>query len=122
MEEGGTYSLTVQDLVDPGEDTATQVVIDWGDTTADTQIDPATLPQTVTHEYDDGQPTTTTITAQIIDEDGTHLAASKTVTVANIAPTGTVTDGGTVDEGSSGFVEVTLARILPPPTRLPVPL
>ncbi|WP_428938143.1 PKD domain-containing protein [Fontivita pretiosa] len=94
--EGATYTLNLS-ASDPGTDTISGWVIDWGDGS-----DPQTVtgnPSGVTHVFgDDG---TYTITATATDEDGTHSANAKTVTVTNVAPTLTTGGAGSVAEGSA---------------------
>lgn len=106
-DEGAAYQLTLENLVDPGDDPVSLVAVSWGDLTPSTTFDPATnpLPKTLSHVYDDGDDTPT-ITVSVFNDDGVHIAGSKTLTVHNVAPTATILTGGAVDEGDPGFVEL----------------
>jgi hypothetical protein len=83
--EGASYSLTLGEVTDPGDDTVSIFTVHWGD--GDTSV--YTGDGVVTHVYDDG-PASHTIAVDLTDEDGTYAnvgGPSITVTVANIAPT-----------------------------------
>ena len=100
-DEGSSYSLTIGAVTDPGQDTV-QYVIHWGDGQDET-IPLANLPAggVVPHLFADG-PASRTITVDLVNEDGTHLAAGTlVVTVADVAPTVTLIGEATVDEGDS---------------------
>jgi Ca2+-binding RTX toxin-like protein len=89
VNEGSTYTLNLSSA-DPGQDTISQWMIHWGDSTQVVTGHPAS----VTHMYADGNSTSNyTITATATDEDGTY-AAGNTVAIAvvNVAPT--VNTGG----------------------------
>jgi PKD repeat protein len=74
-------------------------VVDWGDGTAATNIDPAASPLAVSHTYaDDGA---YTVTVRITDDEGASAADTLLVTVLNAPP---VVDAGsdqTADEGTA---------------------
>jgi hypothetical protein len=118
IDEGTLYILTVGPANDPGTDTVTQYRITWGDGSPVELFTPAqlnALGRTVTHTYaNEGN---RVLTVHMVDEDGTHLAGSISVTVRNVAPgvtgvagnvatllengiltfTGTFADPGTLD-------------------------
>ena len=96
VDEGSSYTLNLASS-DPGDDTITQWVIDWGDGTVDTI---AGNPNSATHTYDDGN-VSRNISATVTDEDGTHVGTGTfTVMVDNVAPTLTISGASNVDEGS----------------------
>ena len=100
VDEGGTFTLTLGAVSDPGDDTPTGYIIDWGDGTPDEPV--AAGPGDVTHTYADGD-STPTISVSVTDEDGTFAGAGTLgVLVNNVAPTisapatATLTEGGTL--------------------------
>ncbi len=98
--EGSTFTLTLSTVIDPGQDTVTAWEIEWGDGASTTGLgSPAFTDQP--HVYADG-PASYTIDVYLTDEDGTHLASTRSVTVVNVAPTVTLapTNETSVDEGS----------------------
>jgi hypothetical protein len=115
--EGATYTLTLGAITDPGQDTVSDYYIHWGDGNTDhyTAAQIATLLNQVTHTYADDDPSGTpsdpyTITVDLADEDGTHLAAgTKGITVHNVAPTLTGTTGSTINENGSATVTTTIS-------------
>jgi len=89
VNEGATYTLTLGAITDPGTDTVTQWIVDWGDGNSDTY----TTPGEKTHVYADDHPASGTpsdaftITVDLVDEDGTHEnAGTKEITVVNVPP------------------------------------
>ena len=88
VNEGSAYTLTLGAVTDPGTDTVSQWIVHWGDGSTNTY----TSGGDKTHVYADDNPTGTpsdpyTITVDLADEDGTHVAAaSKAITVRNVAP------------------------------------
>ncbi len=83
--EGSVYSLGV-DVADPGDDTVTAVLVDWGDGSVD--VGP---PGTFEHVYLDG-PDEVTIGVDATNEDGTfEEAGTLEVSVSNVAPTAEIT-------------------------------
>ena len=77
--EGAIYSLNLADD-DPGNDTITQWIVDWGDGTTEVY---GAGPQSVAHRFaDDGQ---WTIAVTAVDEDSIYTAV-KDVGVSNAAP------------------------------------
>ncbi|MCP3936624.1 MAG: PKD domain-containing protein, partial [Actinomycetia bacterium] len=98
--EGSTVSLTVNSS-DPGKDTVTDVIVNWGDGSSET-FDVSSLPQPLplmaTHEYaDDG---TYSVAVSLVDEDGTHAADTVTMTIANVTPSLLFSGDTSVDEGA----------------------
>jgi hypothetical protein len=82
-DEGANFSLTLGAVNDPGDDTVSELVIDWGDE----NIERYDVGDTPSHVYDDG-PASHTISVDLIDEDGTHTNAGvHEVEVNNVAPT-----------------------------------
>ena len=79
---GVPYTLGLGAITDPGTDTVTTWVVHWGDGVTDTYFSASPNP---THTYATADPYT--ITVDLINEDGTFLAAgSKTTTEADITP------------------------------------
>ena len=111
--EGQVYTLTLSDLVDPGNDTIMSYSINWGDGTVELYNDVVNNPPlgTYTHLYDDNAAVTGPITVTLVNEDGVFSnAATFDLTVNNVAPTGTPwntsMDSGPINEGSSAIVMV----------------
>jgi PKD repeat protein len=100
--EGATYTLTLASS-DPGADTLTGWLIDWGDGTTSTAAGNAT---SIAKVYADNG--TYVITATATDEDGTYASNSKTVTITNVAPTITVTGGGAATAGNAYTINWTV--------------
>jgi hypothetical protein len=93
--EGALYTLTLGPRVDPGLDSAVLYRIDWGDGSTQNQYTATEYAAliagggTVTHRFADGA-SSPTITVHVFDEDGEHVAASRSVSVTDVAPTATV--------------------------------
>ena len=105
IDEGLSYTLTLGLVTDPGPDSISQYLIDWGDGHVD-PIDANSLPsdRIVTHIYADGVPggTRRTIWVSLVDNEGTYAnVASKPVTVNDVPPTLSLGGEGSVNEGSS---------------------
>ena len=84
VEEGNLYSLTLGMISDPGEDTVTDRIVNWGDGTPSESF---TSSGVKTHVYADDN-ALLTISVDLVDEDGAHQdAGSLEVTVTNVAPT-----------------------------------
>jgi Ca2+-binding RTX toxin-like protein/6-phosphogluconolactonase (cycloisomerase 2 family) len=104
--EGAFYTLSIDPATDPGDDTVTQYIIDWGDGTIETVAPPAALASgfmprlSASHVYADEDDLTGPISISLVDEDGTHAGvATLAVQVKNMPP---VVDAGvekTVKEG-----------------------
>ena len=98
VDEGSTYELTLGEIVNPGDDTVTQAIVDWDDGTTQTVASDA-FDDVLDHVYADG-PAARTISVSLVDEDGTHAAAGTlAVTVNNVAPT---VDAGADQTGTEG--------------------
>ncbi|MCA9965728.1 MAG: hypothetical protein KC423_15860, partial [Anaerolineales bacterium] len=98
---GATYNLALGSVFDPGPDTVTACSLDWGDETTSDCL--AFLGGgSLGHVYGNGrlQPT---ITVNLTDEDGTHVAASKQITITGITPSLSV-DQATVGGDESQIV------------------
>ena len=82
VDEGSMYSLTLGAVTDPGNDTPSVFIVDWGDGS-----DPSAFTTTgvKTHVFEsDGA---MNITVSIADDDGLHASAgTHNVTVNNVAP------------------------------------
>lgn len=102
IDAGSPYTLTIGSVSDPGTDTVTQYIINWGDGQQET-IDSANLPENrqVTHVFATG-PASPTVTVDIVNEDGSHRAAGTlTLTVRQVpAPEIVITGGGTAQVGA----------------------
>jgi hypothetical protein len=108
-DEGTPTSLDLGSFVDPGADSPWSVIVDWGDGSSDTTFnfnsltpsvaspDPYSL-GLVEHTYDDDDVYSVTVT--VTDKDGGFGSDTFGVTVANVAPTAVLSNGGPVDEGS----------------------
>ncbi|WP_197529099.1 cadherin-like domain-containing protein [Aeoliella mucimassa] len=104
VNEGASYTLTLDSINDPGDDTVTDVVIDWGDGIVETY---ELTTSTFVHTFANGTNTTSDIKVLLVNEDGYHdNAGVLPVTVNNVAPTGLLLNGGDVNEGNSGLVFV----------------
>ncbi|NDV93296.1 hypothetical protein GTH32_19275, partial [Alteromonas sp. 345S023] len=82
-DEGSVYTLTLADLVDPGDDPVTEYLIDWGDGSA---VQSVTELGDVTHTFADGN-SSATISVQIVNDEGTFDGGTVDVTINNVAPT-----------------------------------
>lgn len=78
---GSPYQLTLRAITDPGTDTVTSRIINWGDGTSDS----ATTSGVFAHTFTSGG--TKNVAVDLVNEDGTHVGAGRvTVTVAPVAP------------------------------------
>jgi len=103
VDEGSTYTLALGAITDPGIDTVTDYVINWGDgsTTALTAAEVQALSGNMTHVYADGA-SNPLISVNLVDEDGTHTTAGTlSVTVNNVAPTIAISGAAENDTGAS---------------------
>src|SRR5262249_14139450 len=102
--EGSPTTLTVSNYTDPGADTPTGVFVLWGDGVV-TPLTPAQIVSlrggstvSLTHTYADG-PGDYFVTSEVTDEDVTiNVAGAATVSVANVAPTVTLSGAATSAE------------------------
>jgi len=96
VNEGSTFTLSGMNLFDPGDDTVTQMVVEWGDGTSED----VTGVNTGDHVYaNDG-----TYNARVLltDEDGTHVGATFDVEVLNVNASGLQLDAvGDINEGDT---------------------
>lgn len=81
--EGASFTLTLGSIVDPGADTVSGYVLQWGDGTID--ADSGLPPLTFTHAYVNGD-ADRTVTLTLSNEDGSHTAGTNAIHVANVAP------------------------------------
>jgi PKD repeat protein len=94
VNEGSVYALTLGKATDPGNDTVTKYIVDWGDST----VENFASARIVTHTYADG-PETLTISVGLQDEDGLHPDAGKLqLQVTNVAPTLGAVNASSVNE------------------------
>lgn len=102
VDEGSVYTLNLSDI-DPGNDTISEWIIDWGDGTSTNGVLGEIIsgnPASVTHVYADGD-NQYTITATATDEDGTYIAGNAvTVNVQDVAPSITIGGQSLTSEGS----------------------
>ena len=108
-DEGSLFTLDLGLVTEPGDDTITQFIIEWGDGDSDIVAgDPENTSHN--HTYDDGTQIEE-VRITLIDEDGVHTEAGVpnpfNVTVDNVDPTATFFNTGDVDEGTSGTVGFT---------------
>ncbi len=79
---GATYNLELGSVIDPGNDTVTACTIDWGTGIGSIcPADPTGYLASNTYGTSYANPT---IIVYLTDEDGTHVAATKTITVTGI--------------------------------------
>ena len=107
VDEGSTYTLTLGDIVDPGDDTITNAVINWGDGTSTIYTGAGDYD----HIFADGN-ASPTIELEVTDEDGTYTAASLNIVVNDVAPSLLLTGADNVDEGS--LYTLTLSNLVEP--------
>ncbi|WP_417382891.1 tandem-95 repeat protein, partial [Gimesia sp.] len=96
VDEGATYTLNLSSS-DPGADTVTEWLIDWGDGNVETI---AGNPSSASHIFADGADSYT-VSATATDEDSTFNSNSIVVSVLDVAPTLTISGNATVDEGAT---------------------
>jgi len=104
VNEGSLYTLSLGAVTDPGTDTISGYIVNWGDSSAPEFYSGSPAGKTHFKTYVEGNPTTYTITVSIIDEDGTHSGSTHNVSVHNVNPIGSFFNGGSVNEGSTGLV------------------
>ncbi len=95
--EGSSYSLTLGSVTDPGTDTVSSYIVNWGDGLSNTY----TTNGAKNHIYADGS-NTRAITVNLIDEDGTFLnrANAFNVLVDNVAPMLAISGPSVVNQGT----------------------
>ncbi len=97
VDEGSTYTLNLEDIVDPGDDTHT-ITVDWGDGSGQETVTVGT--SSIDHVFADGD-STPAITVTVEDSDGASTTAEKMITVNNVAPSLVIDGADEVDEGST---------------------
>ncbi|MBN2476016.1 MAG: hypothetical protein JXB62_15500 [Pirellulales bacterium] len=104
--EGVPVTLTGE-FTSPDTSAGTQVVISWGDGSTDTVLDLAAgvLTFAAPHTYDDG-PAELPIAVTVTGHPCGPQSDDTTITVANVAPTATLSNDGPVDEGGAAVVSV----------------
>ena len=109
VDEGSVYTLNLS-AIDPGNDTISEWIIDWGDGTSTNGVLGEVIsgnPDSVTHVYADGD-NQYTITATAVDEDGVYTAgAPLTLNVHDVAPSITIAGQTLAAEGSQ--IEIQLS-------------
>ena len=79
---GVQYDITLGSITDPGNDTVTVCSVDWGDGSSNScPNDPSGHVASHTYGTNYGNPA---ITIYLTDEDGTHVAATKAITITGI--------------------------------------
>ncbi|MBX3641354.1 MAG: DUF4347 domain-containing protein, partial [Nitrosomonas sp.] len=85
---GVSYTLNLGAITDPGQDTVTGYIVNWGDG----NIETFSSAGDVTHVYSTAG--NTTITVDLVDEDGTYSNAGSLTVVVNTPPAGISLDAG----------------------------
>jgi hypothetical protein len=107
-DEGSSKAFDLGSFGDPGSnDNPWAVDINWGDATSHATFNAAATGSlgTRSHSYDDNGSYTVTVT--VTDKDSGADTAIFHVTVANVDPSGTLANGGAVDEGSPATISFT---------------
>ncbi len=94
---GADYTLNLGAIADPGQDTVTSYIVNWGDGSSETFNSAGD----VTHVY--STVGNTTITVDLVDEDGIHTNAGSLLVAVNTPPAGITLDAGedfSLNEGS----------------------
>jgi PKD domain len=102
-DEGTSKSFNLGSFGDPGPDSPWAVDVDWGDGTPHTTFNATSTGtlDTKAHTYADDQAGGYTVTVKVTDKDGGSDTKTFKVTVANVAPTVTLTGPETADEGDT---------------------
>ena len=105
VERLAEIELNLGAVTDPGTDTPTSYVIDWGDGSTDsfTPAQWAAAAGSFSHTFVDGGNGGTARVINVIatDEDGSFLLGSQAVTVGNVAPTLSLSGVASTNEGAS---------------------
>jgi Ca2+-binding RTX toxin-like protein len=80
-DEGSMYLLSLGEVIDPGADTVTEYVVDWGDETVESFSNPGQLG----HTYLEGH-AAPVIVVTLVDEDGRHDGGRQSIEIKNVAP------------------------------------
>ncbi|HUM75052.1 MAG TPA: PKD domain-containing protein, partial [Nitrosomonas europaea] len=99
VDAGVSYTLNLGAITDPGDDTVTSYIVNWGDGSSDTY----NTAGEVTHAF--AAEGNYTISVDLVDEDGTHTAAGTLAVAVNsvIIPDGVSVNAGidaVINEGS----------------------
>src|SRR5919198_5006508 len=103
--EGSSKSFDLGSFTDKGaNDSPWSVDVNWGDGNSDSysQNTQGTI-AAESHTYDDG-PHTYTVSVKVTDKDGGSDTKTFQATVANVAPTATLSNDGPTDEGSNATI------------------
>ena len=96
--EGDLYTLNLDPVDDPGDDTIQRYIVDWGDGRSNS-FNTSSLLQ-ATHTYTSG-PSNPTITVDLVNEDGTHAAASLSLPeIQDVSPVVALSGALSVNEGN----------------------
>src|SRR5207302_1928481 len=103
-DEGASHSFDLGSFTDPGADNPWTVDVNWGDGHSDsfTMSAPGTIPAH-SHTYDDNG--SYTVTVKVTDKDGGFDSKTFEVSVANVDPTATLSNGGPIFEGGSASID-----------------
>jgi len=117
---GQPYTITLGSINDPGQDTVSQWIVDWGDGITQT----FTSGGDVAHMY--STPGNYTIQAALVDEDGQHDGAGTRAVSVVAAPTATPTSTPTADGRQPTATATATPTTTPtvtgtPPTATPTP-
>ncbi len=108
VDEGSVFQINLGGVNDPGQDTVTQWIVDWGDGNRET----FTSGGPRSHVYQDSA-ANRVITVDLRDEDGLHLeAGTRNIVVNDVAPTIAIAGPAVVNEGDS--YQLTLGQITDP--------
>jgi PKD repeat protein len=99
--EGAVISFSLGSFTDPGADSPWAVDVNWGDGSAHTTFNAASIGSLGTQSHTYGGNGTFTVTVTVTDKNGGSGSASFSVTVANVAPTVTAAANQTANEGAN---------------------
>jgi VCBS repeat-containing protein len=98
VDEGALYTLNLSAITDPGDDTISDCMVEWGD--GNTSDCLAAINGSLTHVYADG-PNNYTLSIDLTDEDGIYSDVdSHNVSVGNVAPVITLNGNPHVNESA----------------------
>ncbi|HSF16332.1 MAG TPA: PKD domain-containing protein [Vicinamibacteria bacterium] len=108
VDEGSAFTLSLGAVLDPGDDTVMEYIVDWGDSSTQTFL----AGGDVNHTYADG-PASRAIIVALKDEDGTHSGAGTLAVEVNNVPPAVLsvsvpldpTQVGTPVNASASFVD-----------------
>ncbi|TAK33847.1 MAG: hypothetical protein EPO21_11525 [Chloroflexota bacterium] len=106
--EGSSVVFSLGSFADPGTvDYPWTVDVDWGDGSAHTAFTTSTQGPLGMQPHTFADNGVYLVTVKVTDKDGAPGAASFHVTVSNVAPTGTLSNNGPINEGSAATVGFT---------------